>query len=70
MGELPQEEIVQPDWYRHIRAAPLLGMSVTELLALPQFDYDYWVERALAAQRVEQDAQELVRFATQREGTT
>jgi hypothetical protein len=70
MGELTKEEIVQADWYRHMVAAPILGMSVKELLELPDFDYHYWVERALTKKRIEQEAQELIRYAQERERTS
>lgn len=70
MGELPKEEIVQPDWYRHMVAAPLLGMNVKELLELPDFEYQYWVDRALIKQNIEQEAEDLVSYAKRREQGT
>jgi len=66
MGELTPEEIVQPDWYKHIYAARLLGMSVTELLALPDFDYEYWVTRAIQSRTAEDEAKGLIDFAQNR----
>jgi hypothetical protein len=65
-GELPESEIAQPDWYIHIKVGPVLGLSVVELLALPDLDYQFWVTRALATLSAEAEAQELIRFAEQR----
>ena len=52
MGDIPPEEVMQPDWYRLIRAAPVLGMSARDLFEWDPIYRTYWIDRAIATENV------------------
>lgn len=68
-GDLLDKDIQQPEWYVLLKAVPITGLNVRQLLQMRKHEpvtYNYWLKRAVAANNAEGKADRLLKKALKR----